>query len=367
MKVAKRFFRSAIALLGVLPVAVVSQSLPLTQDSYVVPGSSANYGSAATLNVGGTGSEAAVLQFDLSTLPTATTAANVSKAVLVLFMNKVGAGGAINISVAYGPWTEAAVNGSNAPVAGAAVVSGLTVPAASSFLYVDATAAVQSWLTGAANSGFLITPIGNVNIAFDSKESTTTSHAAVLQVTLVNQGPPGPAGAGGATGPAGSTGPAGATGATGPQGAAGPGTFFTNQVLITPAIVAFGKLNNGGTGFIAGISGSGDPTFGGISNDYADNGTYLPVGCTFDSMSLTGGFTSGFSGNVTVTMAWQGPVSAGTGLANTFVWFLLAADPPTVTGSVAIPAGSYVWLQFTGPGLTGSFTSTVLNVTTHCH
>jgi hypothetical protein len=72
-----------------------------------------------------------------------------------------------------------------------------------------------------------------VLVAFDSKESTTTSHPAMLTITLIAigptgaTGPTGPTGATGAAGaqgpvgPTGAQGPAGATGAQGPQGAVG--------------------------------------------------------------------------------------------------------------------------------------------------
>jgi hypothetical protein len=62
-----------------------------------------------------------------------------------------------------------------------------------------------------------------VSVAFDSKESTSTSHPATLSILLSSSGPAGPTGATGATGATGVgvAGPTGATGATG-VGVAGP-------------------------------------------------------------------------------------------------------------------------------------------------
>jgi len=207
-----------------LPLAAFAQSVPLTQDSFVAQATAANYGTAATLKVGGAAADQALVQFDLSTLPAGITAANVSKATLALFVTSVTAAGPVNISLANGAWAENTVNGYNAPVPGAAVASGVFVTAGGSYLYVDATAAVQGWINGAGNNGFIITPAnGAVNVAFDAKESTTTSHPATLTISLSSAGPAGATGTTGATGATGVTGAGtpGATGATGGTGATG--------------------------------------------------------------------------------------------------------------------------------------------------
>jgi hypothetical protein len=213
--------RLPLGVLVLLPVAAVAQNVPLVQDSYVNPGTGSNFGSATTMNVGGPNGAQAVAEFDLTTLPAGTTSSSIAKATLTLFLNKSGAAGTVNISVANGFWTEIGVNGTNAPVAGAAVASGVSASAASQYITVDATAAVQAWLTATPNNGFIITPAdGIVNVAFDTKESATTSHPATLTIVLALSGAKG---ATGATGPAGATGATGAgtTGATGATGAAG--------------------------------------------------------------------------------------------------------------------------------------------------
>ncbi len=193
-----------------MPVAAMAQNVPLTQDSYVNPGSATNFGSASTMNVGGPNGARALAQFDLSALPAGTTSAQIAKATLTLFLNKVAAAGTVNISVGNGAWTETGVNGTNAPSPAAAVASGVSASAANEYITVDATAAVQAWLTGTNNNGFIITPNDlTVNVAFDTKESATTSHPATLTIVLASSG------ATGATGATGVAGPAGATGATG--------------------------------------------------------------------------------------------------------------------------------------------------------
>jgi hypothetical protein len=225
-------FRSACILLcsfALAPLASVAQIAPLSADTYVTPGSSVNFGTATTINVGGPNGSSALVQFDLSNLPAGV---SIAQATLCVFAGKVGAPGTINVSVANGPWSELTVTGTNAPpVPAAAVASGVPVATANAFFFFDATSAVRNWLSGnAANNGFIITPNdASVNVAFDSKENPTTSHPATLTITLAGpagatgaQGPAGATGAIGATGVQGPAGPTGAVGATGPQAPAGP-------------------------------------------------------------------------------------------------------------------------------------------------
>ena len=250
--------------LAVLPMAALAQTLPLTQDSFVVtnPANGANYGNTTTINVGGPVASQALVQFDLSSLPAGTTAANVAKATLTLFVNYVGAAGTINFSVANGVWTESTVSGNTGPSPAAAVASGISVTKAGSYVTVDATAAVQAWLNGTTNSGFIVTPNdGTVSIAFDSKESTTTSHPAGLTVALTSSGPTGATGPTGVTGATGATGTTGFTGPTGPAGSTGA----TGAAGVTGATGAGTAGVNGGTGATgamgtAGATGATGPT-----------------------------------------------------------------------------------------------------------
>ena len=218
--------------IAIIPATALAQNVPLTQDTYVAPGSAVNYGAASTINTGGPAGNQALLQFDLSTLPDGTSASNIAKATLVLFVNKLGAPGTVNISVANGSWTENGLSGVGAvPVPSAAIASGVAINAAGSYIYVDATAAVQAWLSGTNNNGIIITPGGGVNVAFDSKESSTTSHPATLIAMLSQTGPAGPTGPQGPAGPVGPTGDPGAIGPAGPTGPAGVSTvYFTSNL-----------------------------------------------------------------------------------------------------------------------------------------
>jgi hypothetical protein len=72
----------------------VAQAPPLTQDAYFTPGSGINFGSAATINVGGPNASAALVQFDLSTLPAG---ASIAQATLSVFASGDAAAGTVNV------------------------------------------------------------------------------------------------------------------------------------------------------------------------------------------------------------------------------------------------------------------------------
>jgi len=169
--------------LAALPAAVHAQNLPVAQDSYVVPSTAINYGASGTINVGSASGNLGLVQFDLSAF---SQSGSIGKATLVLFVNKLSAAGTINVAEATNvAWTESTVTGLNAPSAGTSIATGVPVATGSSYISVDVTQAVKDWLGGAAaNNGLVITGSGSLNVAFDSKESTTTSHPATLTILL---------------------------------------------------------------------------------------------------------------------------------------------------------------------------------------
>ena len=187
-----------------------------------------NSGAISNLRVGG--GYTALVQFDLSTLPVGTTAAQVSRAVLRLYCNRVDTAGLVSVSSVGGVWGEFSGSYGSLPSLGSAAQV-VQVSQAVAFVAVDVTALVQGWVTAPATNNGLALTAGTAAVQFDSKENDLTGHAAELDVSLVSQGPAGAiglTGATGAVGPVGATGPQGpiglpgATGPQGPQGVAGP-------------------------------------------------------------------------------------------------------------------------------------------------
>ena len=316
-----------LSLVALVPIAAFAQTVPLTQDAHVAPGTGTNFGTATAILVGSASNAQSLVQFDLRALPAGTTGARVAKATLSLFVNKVAAAGTVSISVANGAWTETAVNGTTGPVAGAAVASGLSVTTVSTWLYVDATTAVQSWLDGITpNSGFIIMPAGGgVSVAFDSKESTTTSHPAELTIILATSGPTGATGATGSNGTNGSTGATGATGSNGTNGSTGAtgatgsnGTNGTNGA--TGATGATG-LNgtNGATGTTGPTGLNGTNGTNGATGPTGNNGPAGPTGPA-GSSSFGGDGSDGTTANVcaiTVNTNWiSNPPNSGVQCTN---------------------------------------------------
>ncbi len=224
------------ALLGImLPLAGVQTgwgaSAPVVADTYISSSlPTNNFGTLANLNVGA-GAQA-LIKFDVAgSLPAGIDSSKISKAVLRLWVNKVGTAGSIDVAAVTTPWAETTVTQNTAPAAGITVPLN-AVNAAGYYLLVDITNLVKNWADfPAQNQGLLVSasPSTATSVFIDSKENTTTSHAPELEIAVEGPvGPQGAAGAQGPAGPAGAQGPAGpagtqgATGAQGPAGAEGP-------------------------------------------------------------------------------------------------------------------------------------------------
>ena len=197
-------------------------------DTYVSPANPAlNFGNLGTMSVGPLGASSApgsagLIQFDLSGLPAGMAATNISKATISVYVNKVLVAGGLDFAQISSPWTENSVSFATRPGAFPASAINIPVSAAGSYVTVEVTSLVQSWVSGAQpNYGVQISAAlaaPSTSILLDTKESATTSHPAMLDIVLVSVGPAGPTGE---TGPTGPTGPRGLVGPTGPTGPAG--------------------------------------------------------------------------------------------------------------------------------------------------
>jgi hypothetical protein len=267
---------------ALLQAAAWAQTAPLVGDSFITPGSVANYGALVNVEVGGPNGFQGLFLFDLTKLPPGTTAANVSGASLRVFANKITGAPSINVSAATEAWSESTVNGFSGPGVGALVAGPIGIPAAGSYLSIPVTSQVQAWLNGAPNYGFIVTSVSSALVFFDSKETTNTSHPAVLEIDLYGQpgatgaqGPPGATGATGATGAVGATGPQGAAGAAGADGPVGP----TGALGPTGAAGATGPRGSLGSAGVSGPTGATGPSGAvGAAGDVGATGAAGPTG-----------------------------------------------------------------------------------------
>ena len=171
--------------------------MTLTADAHVNTALPAvNSGAISNVNVGA--GYTGLFQFDLSLLPAGTTSAQVSRAVLRLYVNQVNTAGLVSLQPVQGSWSEYGVTAQTLPALGAAAQV-FSVSQAGAYVAVDVTSLVQGWIANpASNHGFALSA-GTAAVQFDSKENDLTAHAAALDVGIVSQGP---AGATGAVGPA---------------------------------------------------------------------------------------------------------------------------------------------------------------------
>ncbi|MGD0414947.1 MAG: DNRLRE domain-containing protein [Terriglobales bacterium] len=211
-------------------------------DSYTnTADSSKNYGTATLLYVDGA-TEVAYIQFNLASIPTG---ASVSQATLKLYVNSVTTAGSFNVDYVNGTWTEGMIDASNAPPLGTTIASNVAITTAdkNQYILINLTPAVQAWLNGSeANDGIALVANGSFNATFDSKENTTTSHPAELDIVFAGDGTI-----------------TGVTTASG-SGLTGGGTSGTLNLSLTNACAANQVLQWNGSAWICASVGTGTVT-----------------------------------------------------------------------------------------------------------
>jgi hypothetical protein len=322
----KKLIRVGIAALAMLPAAVYGQTLVPLQDAYIVPANGSNFGVPPTITVGGATNAQGLVQFDLTQLPPGVLPSQVLQATFTLFLDNVSSAGSINIYVANGAWTEAGVNGNNAPSPASLVASNVSVSTKNTFITVDATAAVQAWLNSpTANDGFLIqAALAATSVQFDSKENVNTSHAATLTVSLASTGPQGPQGVQGTTGSQGPQGPQGAIGSQGTAGTNGATGPQGPQGATGPQGPQGPQGNAGATGS-AGAQGPQGPA-GSLTNIFPTDTSALGTGTIADNDIRTI-FVIGSSAKVTLPHCNNGTLFDGKKL--TFITYNTGSSAPS--------------------------------------
>jgi hypothetical protein len=236
-------------------VPATAQQAPPSADTFALSATpKTNYGPSPLLAV--TNGSTTFIQFDLSGLPSSAT---VSKATLRLYVDAVTAAGSFDVYEVNSPWTERALNFTNAPTAGLSATGSkpvsISYSSSNQFVQVDITTLVQDWVNGTvANNDIALKPTTAAGgFSFDSKESPLTSHEPELEISLVSAGPAGP------PGPAGAAGQAGPAGLQGPQGIPGnlnPGSPYYLQNSKTTQTGANFNIDGNGTvgGTLAGAT-----------------------------------------------------------------------------------------------------------------
>ncbi len=175
---------SLLALILLACMAAFGQLTP-SGDAYTnTAAATTNYGSKTTLDVEST--QTTFIQFNLSSIPSNYTSADITKATLKLFVDGVTTAGSFNVDYVNGTWTESTIDASNAPALGTTIAASvpLTTKDKNQYILVDITAAVQAWLSGTPNDGIALVANSPLSATFDSKEATKTSHTAELDIVF---------------------------------------------------------------------------------------------------------------------------------------------------------------------------------------
>jgi len=335
-----------IGLLSLLSWSVAHGQLTPFQDAYTNSATpTTNFGTAVTLGTVSSASsiQTTYIQFDLSSVPSGYSGANVAKATLKLYVNAVTTAGSFNIDFVDGSWTEKTITASLSPALGTTIASSvpLTTANAHNYLLIDVTSAVQAWLNGTqANDGIALVANSPLSASFDSKENTAQSQPAELDLVLTGNG------SGTITG---------VTTASG-SGLVGGGTTGTLNLSLTNTCAAHQILRWSGTAWACGSAASGTVTS-------VASGTGLTGGPITSSGTLsiaTGGVTNAMLANPSLT------VTAGTGLTGGGVVPLggtmtLSVDTtkiPSLAAANSFTAPLFVNESSSGIGLTVNQTGT---------
>ena len=183
--VAKLQFLPALVLfLNLLAGGVAYAQITPLGDSYTNTADPAtNYGTKTLLDVDGA-TQIAYIQFDLASIPAS---ASISQATLKLYVNTVTTAGSFNVDYVNGTWAESTIDASNAPALGTTIASDVAITTAdkSQYILINVTSAVHAWLDGSeTNNGIALVANSTFNATFDSKESTSTSHPAELDIAF---------------------------------------------------------------------------------------------------------------------------------------------------------------------------------------
>jgi hypothetical protein len=191
---------SALAL-GGLSTSLQAGAGILKGDTYVNTTNHANnFGSATLMNVGS--GSTGLLQFDfspaisgqVSNFPGAAVDTFIGKAILTVYVNKVINSGTLSVTPLMSAWSEATVTADTQPLAGGGTITA-PVATAGQFVSIDITPIVQGWLTnnnnlsspyfvGGGNFGIALTSTDGGSFVLDTKEATTTSHQAQLDIDV---------------------------------------------------------------------------------------------------------------------------------------------------------------------------------------
>jgi hypothetical protein len=171
-------------------VSSASAQFTASDDAYTnTADPTTNYGSQTMLDVESP-SQTTYIRFNLSLVPSGYRGSDVTQATLKLYVDAVTKAGSFNVDYVNGTWSESTIAADNAPALGTTIAASIPLTTAdkNQYILINITVAVQAWLNGTANDGIALVGNSPLNASFDSKESTTKSHPAELDVVFAEGG-----------------------------------------------------------------------------------------------------------------------------------------------------------------------------------
>jgi hypothetical protein len=269
-----------------------------SQDAYTTTATpTKNFGAATTLDV--ESSATTYIQFNLSSIPSGFSSADITKATLKLYVDAITTAGSFNVDFVNGSWAEGTIDASNAPALGTTIAASVPLTKAdkNQYILVDITPAVQAWLSGTANDGIALVANSPLDASFDSKEATKTSHTAELDVVFSSSGGGGITGIDTASG-SGLTG----GGDSGTLNLSLINTCAAKQILQWSGTAW--ACSNAGTGTITGVT-AGTGLSGGGTGGNVTLGINTSVVPQLDANNIFTG-SQGVVGNLSVTAPGSG-------------------------------------------------------------
>lgn len=186
-------WRATTLLMGLLLLSSAAEAAqaPVLADALIKQAApTLNAGAAASLDLAG--GATALIRFDLSAVPGGLPSTQVLKATAFLWVNSVRTAGALEVFAVGEPWVERTVTFATGPYLVPGAIARVPVVRAGQYLPIDLTSEVKFWVDyPGSNDGIAVTPAldaGATAIGLDSKENTTTSHPALLEITLAAGG-----------------------------------------------------------------------------------------------------------------------------------------------------------------------------------
>src|SRR2546425_5976332 len=186
MKSHLRLILLSLVVIALLPSLSLAQQGTLTDDAQISTSHpNKNFGSDQSLQV--TNAEKSLIKFKLTpNLPPGTVGSHIGKATLKVFLSDVKTPGQFEIHRVLGAWAEQSITSGTAPTLGVAEATlAVTADQAGKWVTIDVTQMVKDWLDGALpNNGVALMSPGAIDVTFDSKENTNTSHEPRLEIVL---------------------------------------------------------------------------------------------------------------------------------------------------------------------------------------